>query len=52
MSIESVRQVAWQQWFVGIAAVGVALIILVQGRFFLIPLAIAVLLFSSDECRP
>ncbi len=46
MSIESVRQVAWQQWFVAIAAVGVLLIILVQGRFFLIPLAIAVLLFS------
>jgi AI-2 transport protein TqsA len=46
MNIESVRQVAWQQWFVAIAAVGVSLIILVQGRFFLIPLAIAVLLFS------
>jgi AI-2 transport protein TqsA len=46
MSPVSFRQVVWQQWFVGIAAVGVALIILVQGRFFLIPLAIAVLLFS------
>ncbi len=40
------RGVAWQQWFVGIAAVGVTLIILVEGRVFLVPLAIAVLLFS------
>jgi AI-2 transport protein TqsA len=40
------RPVAWQQWFVAIAAVGVTLIILVEGRFFLVPLAIAVLLFS------
>jgi AI-2 transport protein TqsA len=40
------RTVAWQQWFVGIAAIGVTLIILVEGRLFLVPLAIAVLLFS------
>jgi predicted PurR-regulated permease PerM len=43
---QSVQAVAWQQWFVAIAAVGIGLIILVQGRVFLVPLAIAVLLFS------
>jgi predicted PurR-regulated permease PerM len=43
---QSVHAGAWQQWFVGIAAVGVTLIILVEGRVFLVPLAIAVLLFS------
>jgi AI-2 transport protein TqsA len=45
MADRSIQQVAWP-WFVGIAAAGITLIILVQGRFFLIPLAIAVLLFS------
>jgi AI-2 transport protein TqsA len=46
MSTGTYRQVMWQQWFVGLAIAGIALAILVQGRFFLIPLAIAVLLFS------
>lgn len=46
MSPRTNRQVLWQQWFVAAAATGIALIILVAGRFFLIPLAIAVLLFS------
>jgi AI-2 transport protein TqsA len=40
------RHIVWQQWFVAIAAVGIGLIILVEGRVFLVPLAIAVLLFS------
>ncbi len=35
-----------QQWFLGLVGVGIGLLILVVGRFFLIPLAIAVLLFS------
>ena len=46
MSTRSIQPVVWQRWFVGIAAVGIGLIILVQGRVFLIPLAIALLLFS------
>ena len=45
-SPHSLQPVIWQQWFVAIAAVGIGLIILVQGRVFLVPLAIAVLLFS------
>lgn len=35
-----------QRWLIGLIAVGVALVVLKQGRFFLVPLAIAVLLFS------
>jgi AI-2 transport protein TqsA len=35
-----------QQWFMVVASAGVLLVILVQGRFFLIPLALAVLIFS------
>jgi AI-2 transport protein TqsA len=35
-----------QRWFLGLIAAAVVLVLLVQGRFFLIPLAIAILLFS------
>lgn len=35
-----------QGWFLGLIAAAVVLVILVQGRFVLIPLAIAILLFS------
>jgi AI-2 transport protein TqsA len=35
-----------QRWLLTVIAAGVVLVVLVQGRFFLIPLAIAVLLFS------
>jgi AI-2 transport protein TqsA len=35
-----------QRWLLGVIAAGVVLVVLVQGRFFLIPLAIAILLFS------
>jgi predicted PurR-regulated permease PerM len=34
------------RWLIGVIASGVILIVLVQGRFFLIPLAIAILIFS------
>lgn len=34
------------QWLIAIIAIGVVLVVLIQGRFFLIPLAVAVLLFS------
>ncbi|MGY6706960.1 MAG: AI-2E family transporter [Rhizobiaceae bacterium] len=34
------------QWLTAIIAIGVVLVVLIQGRFFLIPLAIAILLFS------
>ena len=40
------RQISLQQWLLGFIAVGIALFILVAGRFFLVPLAIAILLFS------
>lgn len=46
MDARTNAQVMWQQWFVALAAAGIGLIILVQGSFFLIPLVIAVLLFS------
>ena len=35
-----------QRWFVALIAAAIILVILVQARFFLIPLAIAILLFS------
>jgi len=35
-----------QQWLLAVIAGGVILVVLVQGRFFLIPLAIAILIFS------
>jgi AI-2 transport protein TqsA len=35
-----------QEWFMFVAGTGILLVILVQGRFFLIPLALAVLIFS------
>lgn len=34
------------KWLIAIIATGVVLVVLIQGRFFLIPLAIAILLFS------
>ena len=34
------------QWLIAVIASGVVLVVLVQGRFFLIPLAIAILIFS------
>lgn len=46
------RRTALQQWFYGMAAVGIALVILVQGRAFLVPLAIALLLFSLMSAVP
>jgi AI-2 transport protein TqsA len=35
-----------QRWFIGLVAMAIVLVILVQARFFLIPLAMAILLFS------
>lgn len=35
-----------ERWLLGVIAAGVVLVLLVQARFFLIPLAIAILLFS------
>lgn len=46
MASRTAPPVLWQQWFVAIAAVGIGLVILIEGRVFLVPLAIAVLLFS------
>jgi AI-2 transport protein TqsA len=40
------RQITLQHWLLGFIAVGIGLFILVMGRFFLVPLAIAILLFS------
>jgi AI-2 transport protein TqsA len=40
------RQISLQHWLLGFIAVGIGLYILVAGRFFLVPLAIAILLFS------
>jgi AI-2 transport protein TqsA len=40
------RRISLLQWLIGFIAFGVALFILVQGRYFLVPLAIAILLYS------
>lgn len=44
--MQPILQPVWQQWLLGVATAGIVLIILVQGRYFLIPLAIAVFLFT------
>jgi AI-2 transport protein TqsA len=40
------HQISLQHWLLGFIALGIGLFILVAGRFFLMPLAIAILLFS------
>ncbi len=45
-SMETRRRASWQMWGIGFIAFALGLFLLALGRFFLVPLAIAILLFS------